>query len=193
MPRNGLTTEKVVEAAVVLIENSGFESFSMRGLAESLDVKTASLYNHIDSMDMLLKNVCAYALRAQYEMEMQAIAGKVADEGIFALANAYRQFAKEHRELYRLIMNTAASSGNEFQEISQCIVEPFWCVLEGTNLNQAEKEHWQRVLRGIIHGFVSQEEAGFFSHLSEPVEESFQIAIQCYIDGLEAMEQRKKR
>lgn len=193
MPRNGLTTEKVVEAAVVLIEDSGLENFSMRGLAESLDVKAASLYNHIDSMDMLLKNVCVYALRVQYEMEMQAIKGKATDEGIFALANAYRQFAKEHRELYRLIMNMAASSGNEFQEISQCIVEPFWCILEDTNLNRAEKEHWQRVLRGIIHGFVSQEEAGFFSHLSEPVEESFQIAIQCYIDGLEAMEQRKKR
>lgn len=190
MPRNGLSKEKVVEAAAALIEQSGTAEFSMRALADSLQVKTASLYNHVESMGALMVGVCAYALQMQRDQEMEAIAGKHDQEAIFALANAYRTFAKDHRELYRLIINTAASGGEQLGGISQCIVEPFMTVLAHTALSNEEKYHWQRVLRGIIHGFVSQEDAGFFSHLPADVDESFRTAIQCYLDGLAQAERR---
>lgn len=192
MPRNGLSKEKVVEAAVSLIERSGIADFSMRALADCLQVKTASLYNHVDSIESLMVGVCAYALQMQKDCEMDAVEGKSHNEAIFALANAYRAFAKEHKELYRLIVNTAASSGDRLSEISQCIVQPFMTVLEHTTLSNTEKYHWQRVLRGIVHGFVSQEDAGFFSHLPADVDESFQTAVQCYMDGLAEAEKRRK-
>lgn len=190
MPRIGLSKERVVKSAVTLIEQSGAADFSMRALADSLNIKTASLYNHVKSMDELMVEVCACALRMQRDAEMNAIEEAPGEAGIMALANAYRRFAKEHRELYRLIMNTAVSCGNQLDEISQCIVEPFMKVLEHTSLNDMEKMHWQRVLRGIVHGFVSQEDAGFFSHLPVDADDSFRIAIKCYINGLMQTEVR---
>lgn len=191
MPRIGLTKEKVIEAAAALIEEAGVADFSMRALADRLEVKTASLYNHVESMDMLMVGVCTYALELQRQQEMAAIADKTGDEAVFALANAYRSFAKSHRQLYLLTIATAVSCGEyALEPISQCIVEPFLTVLAHTTLTENEKIHWQRVLRGIVHGFVSQEDAGFFAHLPADVEESFHIAIQCYIDGLAQAEGR---
>lgn len=190
MPRNGLTNERVVESAVQLIEQSGIADFSMRALADSLNIKTASLYNHVQSMDSLLIDVCTYVLRMQRETELHAVAGKKGTDAITALADAYRQFAKDHRELYRLIMSKAASYGNSLTGISECMVEPFMMTLANSPLSETEKIHWQRVLRGIIHGFVSQEDAGFFAHLPANVDDSFQTAIQCYIDGLKQAEMR---
>lgn len=190
MPRNGLSKGKVVEAAVVLIEQVGTAEFSMRALADSLQIKTASLYNHVESMEMLMVAVCAHALQMQREQEMNAIEGKTHNNAILDLANAYRTFAKKHRELYCLIMNMAVSSGEQLSEVSVCIVEPFMKVLQDTALSDHEKYHWQRVLRCIVHGFVSQEEAGFFSHLPADVDESFQTAIGCYMDGLAQAEKR---
>lgn len=190
MPRNGLTKERVVEAAARLIERGGPDSFSMRALAESLNVKTASLYNHIPGMDALMSEVCVYALQMQRACELRAIEEKSGPDGIRALAEAYRQFAKTHRELYRFIMRTAAAFCEQPDERSQCIVEPFWQVLAFTSLSETEKAHWQRVLRGIVHGFVSQEDAGFFAHLPADVDISFQTAINCYIDGLTQAEKR---
>lgn len=190
MPRNGLTKQRVVEAAVSLIERTGAVDFSMRALAESLNVKTASLYNHVESMEALMVEVCSHALRLQLACELKAIEGKEGAKAIAALANAYRRFAGEHRELYRLIIKTAVSCGEQMSEVSQCIVGPFLKLLERTSLTQTEKIHWQRVLRGIVHGFVSQEDAGFFSHLPADVDESFQTAVQCFIDGLAQAEGR---
>lgn len=184
MPRNGLSKDRVVEAAMALIDQFGTAEFSMRMLAESLNVRTASLYNHVESMDSLLLHVCARALEMQKAEEMQAMEGKSGADAVFALARTYRQFARTHGELYRLMMNTAVSCAEQFGEISRCIVDPFMKVLEETTLTDEQKCHWQRVLRGMVHGFVSQEDAGFFSHLPADVDESFHIAIQCYVDGL---------
>ncbi|MDE7249505.1 MAG: TetR/AcrR family transcriptional regulator [Lachnospiraceae bacterium] len=37
----------VVHAAITLIEEKGNQNFSMRELADMLQVKTAALYNHV--------------------------------------------------------------------------------------------------------------------------------------------------
>lgn len=57
MFHKGLNKEILVAAAQELIEQDGFQQFSMRKLAEKLDVKTASLYTHIESMEMLLRKL----------------------------------------------------------------------------------------------------------------------------------------
>ena len=53
MAHKGLSPDAVVKAAVELIEQQGRDAFSMRLLAEQLGIKTASLYNHVDNMEML--------------------------------------------------------------------------------------------------------------------------------------------
>lgn len=189
MPRNGLTKSSVIGAATLLIEKNGMEHFSMRALADFLNIKTASLYNHVQSMDDLIMGVCIHALQMQRETEIDSIGTKKGKEAIFALANAYRGFAKSHKELYRLILNTAVSSFDMLTEPSLCIVGPFLQVLEPYALSTEEKYHWQRIFRGTVHGFVSQEDAGFFSHLPVDVDVSFHKAIKCYIAGLEQAEQ----
>ena len=57
MPKQGLSKESVVQAAIQLIEEKGIDQFSMAKLAQRLNIKTASLYNHIDSLNQLLVNL----------------------------------------------------------------------------------------------------------------------------------------
>lgn len=49
-----LSTEEVLKAAVRLADDIGLEAFSMRTLAEALNVKVMSLYNHISSKEHVL-------------------------------------------------------------------------------------------------------------------------------------------
>lgn len=191
LPRIGLTRERVIAAAVELLEKTGAADFSMRALAESLNIRAASLYNHIESMETLQTEMCIYALKMQEQAEQAVIDTRQGDEAIRALAYASRKFAGEHRELYWLIMRTAAH-GEGVKDASRCIVEPYFAVLQHRMLTETQKIHWQRVLRGIVHGFIAQEEAGFFSHLSEDAEESFRTAVECYIDGLKQAESRNR-
>jgi AcrR family transcriptional regulator len=51
---NGLSLERIFEAAVTLIEAEGLEGVTMRRIAEVLDTGPASLYRHVSGRDELL-------------------------------------------------------------------------------------------------------------------------------------------
>lgn len=186
MPRMGLNKQIIVSAAIELIEQDGFENFSMRGLASKLNVKTASLYNHVDNMDDIMVEVGRYAITALNQTEFTAIEGLKKDAAIFALAMAYRDFAKERPEMYKVVMSLHKSQSAEVEKTAKPITAPFMQALSGFPLNEEQKMHWQRVLRSILHGFLAQEEAGYFCHFPIMESNSFSLAIQCFIDGLNA-------
>src|SRR5215469_11608803 len=53
--QRGLTRERLVEAALQLVNEEGLEGLSMRALADSLEVKAASLYWHVRDRRELLE------------------------------------------------------------------------------------------------------------------------------------------
>ncbi|ULQ55299.1 TetR/AcrR family transcriptional regulator [Flavihumibacter rivuli] len=56
--QNGTKKEVIVEAATHLFREKGFKAASMRDLAEAVGVEAASLYNHIQSKEELLQEIC---------------------------------------------------------------------------------------------------------------------------------------
>jgi len=192
MAHKGLNKETIVSAAVKLIEEKGYKNFSMRLLADMLGIKTASLYNHVAGMEELHTEIGLFALRLQKQMQFDSIDGKQKDEAVYALADSYRRFAKEHWELYKIIMGIPKLPNAILQEAAAQIVDPIMEVLSGYSIDKSSKMHWQRVLRSIMHGFISQEEAGYFSHFDVNADESYHIAVRCFLNGLHADEQRKR-
>lgn len=190
MAHKGLNPDAVVKAAAELIEQQGREAFSMRLLADHLGIKTASLYNHVDNMETLLVEVCRYGLCLQKEVEMQAMEGTHGEDAVRLLADTYRRFAKEHRELYWLIMNMSAKDKRVREDAAVLFTDPLKRMLADFHLKEEESIHFRRLFRAIVHGFVSQEEQGFFSHYPASVEDSFHFAVQCYIDSLKQGEGR---
>ncbi len=184
MFHKGLNREGIVEAAKGLIAENGFGEFSMRALAERLGVKTASLYAHIESMDALFTEVGLSALNDQKAAQLAAIEGKGGDAAVLALAESYRAFAKAHAALYQLIMQMPMGKDETLRAAAAMTAEPSMQVLRSYSVPDERRMHWQRVLRGVMHGFVSQEASGYFSHYPVDLEESYRLAIQCVIDGL---------
>lgn len=180
----GLNKEALIEVSKELIEEKGMAAFSMRALAERLGVKTASLYAHIESMDALFTEVGLSALNDQRSAQLAAIEGKDGDATVFALAESYRAFAKAHAALYQLIMQMPMGKDEMLRTAAAMTAEPSMRVLQSYPIGEERKMHWQRVLRGVMHGFVSQEASGYFSHYPVDLEESYRLAIRCVIDGL---------
>lgn len=184
MARKGLDKSVVMKAAAELIEEQGLSRFSMGELARRLHVKTASLYNHVDSLDRLLDEVGLEAAARLTAEENAAISGKTGDEALFSLAEAYRRFAREHDQMYRLIIGFSRRSGEMQIREAREILEPIRKVLEGYGLSQTQQYHWQRILRGMMVGFAIHEHAGGFTGLPVDKDESYRLAVQCMADGL---------
>ena len=50
--------EIIQEAAAHLFRDKGYSATSMRDLAEAVNLKASSLYNHISSKEEILRNIC---------------------------------------------------------------------------------------------------------------------------------------
>jgi AcrR family transcriptional regulator len=164
MPRQGLNRDSVVEASVQFIEEKGYSAFSMGELAKSLNVKTASLYNHVESLDALFTEVGLAAVSWMVASETKAIEGKEKDDALFAIAAAYRTFAKCHNELYRVIMSLQKTKNEVLERAAGQITEPILQVLSGYGLSRVQQMHWQRILR-IEHTFILVKELSSFVFL----------------------------
>ena len=184
MARKGLTKELITDAALALIEENGLKAFSLRTLASSLEVQVSSLYNHVSGQNELLTEVGIRAVNMLTALEENAIAQKHTDDALFALADAYRLFAKEHPELYRIIMGVHILHLSVLETELKKIVAPILTVLSGYGLPEEKQMHYQRILRSIMHGFYAHESTGGFTYAQIDRETSYRLAIQCVADAL---------
>jgi len=188
MPRQGLNRQGVVDAAAAMIEEAGYQKFSMRELADRLQVRTASLYNHIESMDALYVEIGRHAISELKQAQLSAVEGKGRDEAVRGLAQAYYTFAKEHAELYKVIMSAPMTKNEALLNAAGEIIDPIMRVLSEYMLTEEQKMHLQRVLRSIMHGFISQEEAGCFRRFPVGAAESYRIAVDLFLAGVHEAE-----
>lgn len=187
MRSKGLTKEIIIAEAVMYIEESGQSTISLHELARRLEVKTPSLYNHIKNTKDLQHEVFRYAIDKFVANQNAAIAGRKKDDAIRAFSEAYYNFAMENKGLYRLIMSMPLDNDDTEKEMAVLLLETVINLLSDYGLHDEALAHWQRVLRAILHGFISQEDLGYFYYYKDvDSKKSREIAIQCFLNGLHA-------
>ena len=191
MSAKGLTKEKIVAEAVAYIESTGHSSVSLHELARRLGIKTPSLYNHIKNTKELQYEVFGYAIDKFVVNQNAATKDKTKDSAVRAFAEAYYTFAAENKGLYRLIMSMPAEDDDRKKEMAVPLLDTVVQILSGYGLSDEAIAHWQRVFRAILHGFISQEDLGYFYYYRNiDGKISRDIAVQCFLDGLHSQIQK---
>lgn len=186
-PKPGLDRAAVIQAAVRLVNAEGAGALTINRLARELGVKPPSLYNHIDSLAGLWRELAILTTTALGDRITQASVGKSGPAGIRALAAAYRAYIRECPDLY---LSSLRASGNlespepRLQAAEERVVRVALAMVASFGLSDEEVIHAVRALRSAIHGFATLEAAGGFG-LPLGRDESFDRLIDLVIRGLE--------
>ncbi len=191
MPRRqGLDRESVVQAAVELLDSEGVGSLSLGQLAGRLGVQTPSLYNHVDGMPGLLRQLALRNARDLAACIGDAAMGKSGPAALLAVAEAYRGYIKQHPGLYMASLRTSgvqaregAPSDAELAAAEERVVRIVLAVLASYGLAGEEAIHAVRGLRSVVHGFATLEVAGGFG-LPLDCDESFRRLMETLERGL---------
>jgi AcrR family transcriptional regulator len=102
MPKTGepLTRQRVLEAALHLIDREGLEGFSMRKLGAMLGVEAMSLYNHVESKRALFDGVIEWLIVQSPSPEQ--LDGTPREE-LWAFAHAFRDVLRAHPRVLPLV------------------------------------------------------------------------------------------
>jgi AcrR family transcriptional regulator len=181
--RAGLTRESVVAAAARIADREGLDALTLASLAARLGVKPPSLFNHVEGMPALRRELRALALRELADALGAAAIGKSRGTAVRALANAYRAFVRAHPGIYALTVSASAGGGAS-DAIADRILAICSSVLGGYSLGKRETIHAIRAMRSLVHGFATLEAAGGFG-MPVAIDASFEWLVDNFAAGLE--------
>jgi AcrR family transcriptional regulator len=185
--RTRLTKMAVVQAAAELINDEGADALSLNRLAEKLDIRTPSLYNHIDGLSGLRRDLAVMNASQLADCLSEAAIGKSGMELFMAVAQAFREYVKKYPGLY---LSTLRSSGKQETRDEKLVYEEERAIKVGLvviaslGLQGEDAIHALRAFRSTVHGFATLEVAGGFG-LPEDCEESFRRLVQSLVAGLQ--------
>jgi len=170
--RERLTPDRLVLAGAELADEVGFGQVTVSAIARRFGVGVSSLYTHVQGSADLRTRIALLALDELADRGAAALAGRAGRDALVALANVYRDYAREHPGRYdaaRLRLDpatAAASAGPRHAEMTRAI-------LRGYDLTEPDQTHAVRLLGSVFHGYVSLELAGGFDHSAPSSEESW--------------------
>lgn len=215
MARTGLPYRFILDTALQLVEEKGFDKFSMHDLAKALGIKTPSLYNHFSGIKQLQKELALKIEQDLYQHSINAMKDKSPDDMIRSLAHTQLEYAKEHPHLYQVILalptigkndltddTTSKSNTNNNSSVKSVetvpslenaawhSVEPVRIALNQYQLSEADSIHLNRMFRSMIHGYISLAAAGYLAHQKYSTQESFDATVEYFISLVHLQEKQ---
>ncbi|MCE7982404.1 MAG: TetR/AcrR family transcriptional regulator [Caldilinea sp. CFX5] len=184
--RAGLTREQVVAVAAELADAHGLAQVTLAQVATQVGVRLPSLYNHVDGLPDLHRELTVVGLRQLGNAISRAAIGKAGDEAVLAVAQAYRRYVLAHPGVYAATVQAPAPGDQALEEASRAIVEVVLAILAPYGLAEQAAIHAVRGLRSIVHGFATVEAAGGFG-IPLDRDESFLWLLRTYLAGLRAV------
>src|ERR1044071_6177444 len=100
MPRAGLSTTAVVDAALLVVDESGIDALTLAAVAQRTGVATPSLYKHVAGLGELRTLIGARVLDDMAAHFTKAVMGRSGDDAVVAVMHAYRGYVRAHPARY---------------------------------------------------------------------------------------------
>ena len=155
-PRAGnekLSRERILRAALQLVDEHGVDALSMRRLAADLGVDPMAIYHHLPGKHAILAGVTANVFG---ELRIPALAGAPWQDHVRAFARAYHDLARAHANLVLYLVTDPTAGGSAILAANEVL----YAALTQTGLSPRMIVRAADVVVDYLHGFVLGESSG---------------------------------
>lgn len=147
-PKNKFTREEMVMAAMRVVQKHGSAALTARAVADELGVSTQPIFTCFRTMDELKSEVRNAAERVYRDYVAEGLNARIP---FFCFGMQYIRFAKEERELYRLLFLNQGGGAIEAMESSKPII--LESLMRIYNMNEREAERLYRDMWLVVNSF----------------------------------------
>ena len=162
MSRKGINREQLVAEAATLADEVGLENISLYVLADRLQVRSPSLYNHVEGLPGLRRELSLLAANTLADLVAKAAHRRKGKSALVAVGDAFRKLSSTRPGLYASLVQAPAPGDTEMLEASRSALEPLFAILADMGCKGDEAVHAIRSLRSAVHGFALLEAGGGF-------------------------------
>jgi TetR/AcrR family tetracycline transcriptional repressor len=155
--RQPLTRDRILEAALLVMDREGLEAVTMRRLGRELGVEAMSLYNHVEDKDAVLRGILARVLG---DLALPKKEDLDWIERIREMSRTFRALLLRHPGVIPLL---SEKSGPITDPRALAPIEAALQTLRGAGLSEQDTIHAYRAVVGFVVGNVALEIAGFLN------------------------------
>ncbi|PPA70899.1 TetR/AcrR family transcriptional regulator [Jeotgalibacillus proteolyticus] len=182
-PRRGLTLTEIVDATAGIADREGLSQLSIGAVAKELNIKPPSLYNHVSGLTELQDLLAVHGCRSLSEKLQNASVNFSKEEALKRLCYDYIKFATLHPGQYEAASRPASDENTELRAAQEKVVEVVRDFFYQFGLEEERSVHLIRMLRSMLHGFVTLEAARGFG-LPYDLQDTLDVMIETFIIGI---------
>jgi AcrR family transcriptional regulator len=179
--KSSLSRDRILQAALRIVDADGVEALSMRKLAADLGVNPMSLYHHVANKAAVLDGLTRLVTEGAREI---SVGGGTWQEQLYRLAYEFRAMSLDHGNLIRHAFTSPEFIARD---------GPMWAMLLGilrhAGLPDGEVEKVAAVLAALVGGLLLTEVNGTMRRLigtDDAEDTGFALAVWLLIDGVAA-------
>ena len=153
-PRSRITKDMIIDAAVAVVRETGFESINARTVSLYLHCSTQPVMYHFPTIDSLKRAAYAQTDRQHTDYLMNVRSGQ---DPILGIGLNYIRFAVEEPQLFRFLFQSGyAKEGNLLEMIDSEELAPVLSVMqEGLGLDMEKTKEVFLTVALFAHGYAS--------------------------------------
>ena len=150
-----VTKAEVIKTASDMADRNGLHNVSLKAIAENLGIRTPSLYNHIGSLDELLREIAHSGMRTMNEKMIRAAIGKTGDSALKLVAVEYLNYMIEHPGVYEIIQWASWNGTEETAIIFNDYLSLLKTLICSCGFNPDKTTEILSMVTGMLHGYTT--------------------------------------
>ena len=153
-PKTRVTAEMIVDAAVEIVRQNGFENINARTVSGQLHCSTQPVMYHFSTIDSLKRAAYRRTDRLHSEYLMNTPPGQ---DPILGIGLNYVRFAVEEPQLFRFLFQSGYAEEKSLLELvdSEELIPVLEAMREGTGLNLRKTRNVFITVALFAHGYAS--------------------------------------
>lgn len=187
MSKNNISNELIIETSARLSNKVGLDNLSLKMIAEELNIKSPSLYNHISSLDEIKERLMIYGWKGLEEKVIESAVGVAGYEALRNMCYAFYDYATNNKGVFTAMLWYNKFESDEKNNATTKLFTLIFKILQTLNISDNNKEHIIRTLRSFLEGFVLLVNNNAFGNPIS-IKESFDLSLEIIINGIKSLE-----
>ncbi len=190
MSKNSISDELIIKASADIVNKIGLNSLSLKIIAEELNIKSPSLYNHISSLEEVKQRLMVYGWKQIEEKMLDAAIGVAGYEALKNMCYAFYDYAVNNKGVFTAMLWYNKYESMEKEKATTRLFNMIFKVMKPLNISDVNINHIIRTLRSFLEGFALLVNNNSFGN-PVSIQESFDLSLEIIMNGIQSLERVK--
>ena len=187
MSKNNISDALIVETSARISNKVGLDNLSLKRIADELNIKSPSLYNHISGLEEIKIQLMFYGWKQMEEKMIDSAVGVAGYEALKNMCYAFYDYATTNKGVFTAMLWYNKYENVQKENATTRLFNMLFKVMKSLDISDDNINHIIRTLRGFLEGFSLLVNNNAFGNPIS-IKESFDLSLEIIMNGIKSLE-----